>query len=106
MRRRCFLSPNVRGGGGIVVRIRMDRSLLDFVFATVGEPRARDGEAEFVGTDPVLPSPLRIGEAGAAVIGAAAVQAARLWQFRTGRAQHVRVDVDAAAVAMRSSRYL
>ena len=43
---------------------------------------------------------------GAASIGAAAVQAARLWQMRTGRMQQVTVDVDSAAIAMRASRYI
>jgi crotonobetainyl-CoA:carnitine CoA-transferase CaiB-like acyl-CoA transferase len=79
--------------------------LLDHLLTLAGEAPAHGG-VEFVGSDPVLPSPLRIGEAGAAVIGATALMAARLWQLKTGRTQHVRVEVDAAAAAMRSSRYL
>jgi crotonobetainyl-CoA:carnitine CoA-transferase CaiB-like acyl-CoA transferase len=61
---------------------------------------------DFVGADPIFPTPMRMGELGAAVIGAAALQAARLWQLRTGRMQSVRVEVDAAALAMRASRYI
>ena len=79
--------------------------LLEQILGAVSEPSA-DGAVEFVGSDPVLPSPLRIGEAGAATIGAAGLAAARLWEARGGRAQTVRVEVDAAAAAMRSGRYL
>src|SRR5579859_4816132 len=79
--------------------------LLGQILAAVGEPSA-GGVVELVGSDPVLPSPLRIGEAGAATIGAAGLAAARLWEARGGRAQAVRVHVDAAAAAMRSGRYL
>lgn len=64
------------------------------------------GEAEIVGEDPIFPLALRIGEAGAATIAACGVAASRLWQLRTGRLQHVSVDVDAAAAAMRGDRYL
>jgi crotonobetainyl-CoA:carnitine CoA-transferase CaiB-like acyl-CoA transferase len=60
----------------------------------------------FTGADPVLPTPLRIGDFGAAAIAAAAAQAARLYEHRTGRPQEVHVAVDAAAAAMRGSRYI
>lgn len=63
-------------------------------------------EVRFTGADPILPTPLRVGDLGAAAIGAAAGQAARLYERRTGRAQQVGVAVDAAAVAMRSWTYL
>jgi crotonobetainyl-CoA:carnitine CoA-transferase CaiB-like acyl-CoA transferase len=58
------------------------------------------------GADPVLPSVFPIGAAGAAVIAACALLVARIWQDRTGRPQSIAVDVDAAAAAMRSARYL
>lgn len=78
---------------------------LEELMQAAGEPSARD-LVEFHGTDPVFPTPMRLGGLGAATIGASAVQAARLWQIRTGRMQSVRVDVDAAAIAMRASRYI
>lgn len=79
--------------------------IVDELMKLAGEPPA--GEAlSFAGADPVLPTPFRIGDLGAAAIGAAAVQAARIFEQRTGRGQRVSIDVDAAAVAMRSSRYL
>ncbi len=65
-----------------------------------------DQRVTFSGADPVLPTPFRIGDLGAAVIAAATAQAARLMALRTGLEQSVHVDVDAAAAAMRASRYL
>ena len=36
------------------------------------------------GTDPIPPTPFRIGTAGAATVAAAGLAAARLWEQRTG----------------------
>lgn len=58
------------------------------------------------GSDPILPSPFKIGEAAAATIGAAALAAAELWRLRSGRAQEVHVNMRAAAMAFRSERHL
>ena len=41
------------------------------------------------GDDPVLPTPFRIGMAGAATIAATGVAVADLWEMRTGRQQSV-----------------
>ena len=62
---------------------------------------------EIAGADPVLPTPFRIGEAGAAAIAASAVAAAELWAARTGRPrQPISVDLRHAVAALRSARYL
>src|SRR4051812_21178717 len=82
----------------------MQAKLLDELMSVAGQPPA-SGQVEFAGADPVFPTTFRFGEAGAATIAATAVQAARLWQMRSGRMQQVRVDVDHAAAAMRSTRY-
>ena len=58
------------------------------------------------GADPVLPTPFRIGTAGAATLAAAGLAAAELWQVRTGRRQRVTVDVRQATAALRSATYL
>ncbi len=79
--------------------------LVGNILEGVGETPS-DGTVEIVGADPVLPSPLPIGEAGAATIAAAGLMAARLGELRGARPQTVRVEVDAAAAAMRSGRYL
>jgi crotonobetainyl-CoA:carnitine CoA-transferase CaiB-like acyl-CoA transferase len=58
------------------------------------------------GSDPVLPSPFRIGEAAAATIGATALAAAELWRLRAGRVQQVHVDTRTAAMTFRSERHV
>ena len=58
------------------------------------------------GSDPILPSPFKIGEAAAAAIGASTLAAAELWRLRSGRVQHVHVDTRSAAMAFRSERHL
>ena len=69
-----------------------------------------DGQAEAVeftgGADPVLPTPFRIGTAGAATIAASGLAAAALWQARTGRPQRVTVDLRQAAASLRSGHYM
>lgn len=83
-------------------------NVLAEVFGAVGEPLAcGDGiGVAFAGADPVFPTVFPLGEAGAAVLAACALQAARIWRERTGQAQAITVAVDAAAAAMRSARYL
>src|SRR5512146_997316 len=73
--------------------------LLEGLMSTVGEAPAGK-YVEFIGSGPGLPVPLRVGELGASAIAAGAVQAARLWEMRTGRMQSVRLAVDAATCAL------
>ena len=69
-----------------------------------------DGQAADVvftgGADPVLPTPFRIGAAGAAALAASGLAATELWQARTGRRQQVTVDLRQATAALRSSQYM
>ena len=69
-----------------------------------------DGQAADVvftgGVDPVLPTPFRIGAAGAAALAASGLAATELWQARTGRRQRVTVDLRQATAALRSSHYI
>src|SRR5690242_12199571 len=58
------------------------------------------------GADPVLPTPFRIGTAGAATIAASGLAAAQLWRERTGRRQQVTVDLRQAAASLRSGHYM
>jgi hypothetical protein len=58
------------------------------------------------GTDPVLPTPFRIGAAGAATLAASGLAATELWQVRTGRRQRVTVDLRQTTAALRSGHYL
>src|SRR5580700_3143107 len=69
-----------------------------------------DGQAADVlftgGADPVLPTPFRIGAAGAATVAASGLAATELSQVRTGRRQRVTVDLRQATAALRSGHYL
>src|SRR5262249_3961798 len=58
------------------------------------------------GADPVLPTPFRIGAAGAAAVAATGLAASELWEVRTGRRQKVTVDLRQATASLRSGRYL
>jgi crotonobetainyl-CoA:carnitine CoA-transferase CaiB-like acyl-CoA transferase len=57
------------------------------------------------GVDPILPTPFRIGVAGAATIAAQGLAAAALWEMRGGRRQTVSVDVRQATASLRSGTY-
>src|SRR5437764_8802059 len=70
-----------------------------------GDTQATD--VTFIGgADPVLPTPFRIGAAGAATLAASGLAASELWQVRTGRRQRVKVDLRQATAALRSGTYL
>ena len=83
----------------------MPTQILADLMARAGEDVPLNG-VTFRGEDPVFPTPYRIGDLGAAAIASAAVEATTIYEDRTGRAQDVDVEVDAAAIAMRSSRYI
>ena len=62
---------------------------------------------EFIGdTDPILPTPFRIGVAGAATLAATGIAAPHLWERRTGRRQSIGVDVRQATASLRSGHYM
>ncbi len=58
------------------------------------------------GTDPILPTPFRIGFAGAATLASIGLAASDLWEMRTGRQQSVAVDVRQATASLRSGHYM
>jgi crotonobetainyl-CoA:carnitine CoA-transferase CaiB-like acyl-CoA transferase len=69
-------------------------------------PDLADSVAFSDGTDPILPTPFRIGVAGAATLAATGLAAAALWHIRTGRRQDVAVDVRQATASLRSGHYM
>ena len=70
-----------------------------------GEERARAVEITG-GTDPILPTPFRIGETSAAALAAVGLAVADLWTLRTGRRQEVAVDTRRATASLRSGHYM
>jgi crotonobetainyl-CoA:carnitine CoA-transferase CaiB-like acyl-CoA transferase len=77
------------------------------VLRVVGWPEERARAVEITGgDDPVLPTPFRIGAAGAAALAATGLAAADLWEMRSGRRQEVAVNLRQAAASLRSGHYL
>ncbi|MGH7030479.1 MAG: CoA transferase, partial [Stellaceae bacterium] len=77
------------------------------IMPIAGWPEERAREVEITGgADPVLPTPFRIGAAGAAALAATGLAAAALWELRTGRRQAVAVDLRQAVASLRSGHYL
>jgi crotonobetainyl-CoA:carnitine CoA-transferase CaiB-like acyl-CoA transferase len=70
-----------------------------------GEERARTVEITG-GSDPILPTPFRIGETSAAALAAVGLAVSDLWELRTGRRQEVAVDARQATASLRSGHYL
>src|SRR5436309_12196486 len=58
------------------------------------------------GTDPILPTPFRIGETSAAALAAVGLAVSDLWALRTGRRQEVAVDTRHATASLRSGHYM
>jgi crotonobetainyl-CoA:carnitine CoA-transferase CaiB-like acyl-CoA transferase len=80
-------------------------ALDDILSLTHLDPAPRN-RVQIAGTDPILAANFFIGTAGAAAIAASGFAAANLWELRTGRSQNVSIDVRAAAMAMRSDRFV
>src|SRR5438552_8552591 len=70
-----------------------------------GPERARDVEITG-GTDPLLPTPFRIGETSAAALAAVGLAVSDLWALRTGRGQEIAVDTRQATASLRSGHYM
>jgi crotonobetainyl-CoA:carnitine CoA-transferase CaiB-like acyl-CoA transferase len=69
-----------------------------------GEPSALD-QISFTGEGHGLPSAFKVGLAAQVTEGAAGLMAAEAWRARTGEAQTVSIDRDAAAIGFRSERH-
>ena len=85
----------------------MTEEALRTILPIAGWPEERARVVEFTGgTDPILPTPFRIGETGAATLAAVGLAVSDLWELRTGRGQDVAVDVRQATASLRSGTYL
>src|ERR1700724_2654321 len=85
----------------------MAHDALRTILPIAGWPKERAGTVEITGgADPVLPTPFRIGAAGAAALAATGLAVADLWELRTGRRQDVAVDLRQATASLRSGNYL
>ena len=85
----------------------MPHQALRSILPVAGWPADRADTVAFTGgTDPILPTPFRIGVAGAATLAATGLAAADLWEIRTGRRQSVAVDLRRATASLRSGHYM
>lgn len=85
----------------------MPHNALRSILPAAGIPADRATSVDIAGgTDPILPTPFRIGVAGAATLAATGLAAADLWELRTGRRQSVAVDVRHATASLRSGHYM
>src|SRR5919197_1485379 len=85
----------------------MAHEALRTILPIAGWPEERARTVEITGGgDPVLPTPFRIGAAGAAALAATGLAVSDLWELRTGRRQEVAVDLRHATASLRSGNYL
>src|SRR5215813_282231 len=85
----------------------MAHDALRTILPIAGWPEERARAVEITGgADPVLPTPFRIGAAGAAALAATGLAAADLWELRTRHRQDVAVDLRQAVASLRSGHYL
>src|SRR6266852_5801500 len=70
-------------------------------------PEERARAVAIIGdSDPILPTPFRIGETSAAALAAVGLAVSDLWELRTGRRQEVTVDTRQATASLRSTHYM
>ena len=85
----------------------MTNDALRMLWPIAGWPEEWAGAVEITGgTDPILPTPFRIGETSAAALAAVGLAVADLWELRTGRRQEAAVDTRQATASLRSGRYM
>ena len=78
----------------------MTHAALRTLMPLAGWPEERANTVEVTGgTDPILPTPFRIGETSAATLGAVGLAVSDLWKLRTGRSQDVAVDARRATAS-------
>ena len=73
---------------------------------SLGSPVDHIDNVTIVGTDPILPSPFFIGEAGAAIIAVIGYLASEIWELKNHEAQKISIEVKDAAIAQRSHEYI
>ncbi|HET9489273.1 MAG TPA: CoA transferase [Methylomirabilota bacterium] len=85
----------------------MTSHALRTILAVAGWDDERARAVEIAGgTDPILPTPFRIGETAAAALAAVGLAVSDVWALRTGRSQEVAVDTRQATASLRSGHYL
>jgi len=76
------------------------------ILTTANLDPERADEIAIDGADPILPTALFMGAAGAASLGAGGLAAADIWKLRGGGDQHIAIDARSGAMATRTNMYL
>ncbi len=85
----------------------MTNDALRMLLPIAGWTEERARAVEITGsTDPILPTPFRIGENSAAALAAVGLAVADVWELRTGHRQEVAVDTRQATASLRSGHYM
>jgi crotonobetainyl-CoA:carnitine CoA-transferase CaiB-like acyl-CoA transferase len=82
----------------------VDRQQIEAVAAAGGLQLPHGVEVQIDGSDPMFPSPHRLGDVGAVACLLAGIGANELWRARTGRSQILVVDARHAAAVLNSWR--
>lgn len=77
----------------------MNNHILQTILKTINLDDKFLNQVTINGSDPILPSPFLIGEAGAAALALVGYLASMLWQQKTGDLQNIAVNVVDAALA-------
>src|SRR5437763_1386403 len=85
----------------------MTNEALRTILPIAGWSDERASAVEITGdTDPILPTPFRIGETSTAALAAVGLAVSDLWELRTGRRQAIAVDTRQATASLRSGHYM
>ena len=85
----------------------MPNDALRTLLPIAGWPEERASAVDITNvSDPIVPTPFRIGETSAAALAAVGLAVADLWTLRTGRQQDVAVDTRQATASLRSGKYM
>ncbi len=76
------------------------------ILESIGYSHIDTDRIEIYGTDPILPTPFFIGEAGASALAAVGYVSSELWALKTNSRQRIEISVKDAALAQRSHHYL
>jgi crotonobetainyl-CoA:carnitine CoA-transferase CaiB-like acyl-CoA transferase len=84
----------------------LDRPAVERAARLAGLELAPRTDVAITGADPVLASPLHLGEGAATALALVGQEADRIWQARGGKRQSIEVDVAHAAASLHSFAFL
>src|SRR5216683_6056100 len=85
----------------------MSNDALGTIVPVAGWPEERARAVAITGdSDPILPTPFRIGETSAAALAAVGLAVSDLWELHTGCRQEVAVDTRQATASLHSGHYM